>query len=168
MKNVSVSPIILAVVAIVLAGGAFFGGMKYQQSKAQVFFQRDGGNRIMMGGPNGGNMPFGQRGQGGPGGQGGRIGQGFRPVTGQILSADDKSITVKLMDGSSKIVLFSDTTTINKAAEATKTDLKTGETVAVFGAQNPDGSVTAQNIQLNPIFRTGMNATPSASPAVQK
>lgn len=58
-----------------------------------------------------------------------------------------------MQDGSSKIVLFSDKTEINKAAEATKEDLKVGEKVAVFGTENSDGSVTAQNIQLNPQLR---------------
>lgn len=46
-----------------------------------------------------------------------------------------------------------DTLTINKATTATKSDLKTGEKVAVFGTPNSDGSVTAQSIQLNPMFR---------------
>lgn len=71
------------------------------------------------------------------------------------LASDDKSITVKLQDGSSKIILITDKTVINKAAEATKDDLKGGEKVAVFGEINSDGSVTAQNIQLNPILRAG-------------
>lgn len=72
------------------------------------------------------------------------------PTAGEIIGADEKSITVKLQDGSSKIVLLSEKTQINKAEKATKEDLKKGEKVAVFGTENPDGSVTAQNIQLNP------------------
>jgi len=133
MKN---SIIIAILVAIVVGGGAFFGGMKYQQSK-QLSFMKQGGTGM----------------QGIRTGANNRMGTGFRPVNGEILSTDDKSITVKLQDGSSKIVLFSDKTEINKAAEATKEDLKTGEKVAVFGQENSDGSVTAQNIQLNPILR---------------
>lgn len=66
---------------------------------------------------------------------------------------DDKSITVKLQDGSSKIVLLSNTTAYNKSATGAKSDLKTGEKVAVFGTENSDGSVTARDVQLNP--RTG-------------
>ena len=130
--------ILVTLILVVLVGaGAFYGGMKYQQSKRQSF------NRQF------GNMP-------GQAGQAGRTGgnrAGFRPVNGEIIGSDDKSITVKLQDGSSKIVLFSDKTTINKAADATKDDLKTGEKVAVFGTENSDGSVTAQSIQLNPIQR---------------
>lgn len=69
-----------------------------------------------------------------------------------------------LKRGSSKIVVLSDKTLINKAEQATKSDLKTGEKVAVFGSSNSNGSVTAQSIQLNPMFRLGrqdMQATPS-------
>ncbi len=119
--------IITIVLLLVVGGGAFFGGMKYQQGKR----------------PNFGAANRGQF-------QGAR--SGFRPVSGEIVSTDSNSITVKLQDNSSKIVLFNDKTQINKASQATKDDLKTGDKVAVFGQANPDGSVTAQNIQLNPIM----------------
>ncbi len=132
MKNSTV--IIAILVAIIVGGGAFLGGMKYQQSRQRSNF------RQFMGQP-------GQR----LGNGGGRL--GFRPVNGEIISSDDKSITVKLQDGSSKIVLISDQTLINKAAEANKKDLKAGEKVTVFGQENSDGSITAQNIQINPISR---------------
>jgi len=130
--------IAVAVVVILVAVGAFFGGIKYQQSKSPRF----------------GNF------QGARSGQQAQGNQGARPVNGEIISQDEKSITVKLQDGSSKIVLVGDGTTINKSAEGPKSDLTVGEKVAVFGTQNTDGSVTAQNIQLNPQFR-GM---PSGSP----
>ncbi len=124
---------ILVMVAMVILGGAggFFAGMKYQESKSPAGrFGTFQGNR---------NGQFGQRG-------------GFRPVNGEIISSDDKSITVKLTDGSSKIILLTDNTSINKSTTATKGDLKTGEHVAVFGTENSDGSVTAGNIQLNPVL----------------
>lgn len=136
MKN----NIVITVVIVILVGaGAFFGGMKYQESKAT------GSNtaRQFQGGM--GGRQNGQNGQG-------RFTGNSRPVAGEILSFDDKSITVKLQDGSSKIVLLSNKTSINKASEGTKDDLKTGQRVAVFGSENTDGSVTASNIQLNPVF----------------
>lgn len=123
--------LIIIILVVIVGAGGFYAGMKYQQSKNPRF-----GN---FQGARGGN--FGQR------------AQGFRPVNGEIISADDKSITVKLQDGSSKIVLLSDTATISKSADATKADLKVGEKIAAFGTENSDGSVTAQNIQLNPILR---------------
>ena len=144
MKNPYVMSLI---VAIVVGGLAFFGGIKYQQSRPTF-----GGRQIA--GANGGNRGFaGQRGVNG----------GLRPVMGEILSQDDRSITVKMQDGSSKIVILSTTTKISKTADTTKDDLKTGQQVAVFGIENSDGSVTAQNVQLNPQFR-GQIASPSGSP----
>lgn len=114
-----------------LAAG-FFIGMKYQQG--QTGTGRGGGQFAQR---------FGQ-------GQ-----QGLRPVAGQILSVDDTGITVKARDGSSKIVIISSSTSIDKPTQASKSDLKQGDMVAVFGTQNADGSVTAQNVQINPAFRMG-------------
>jgi len=134
MKN---NLIVTILIAVIVGAGGFFSGMKYQEGKQPAFLRqfRTGQGQF----------------------QGDR--QGFRPVSGEIISADDKSITVKLQDRSSKIVLLSGTTTINKAEQATKNDLKTGEKVAVFGQENSDGSVTAQSIQLNPVegFGRGLN-----------
>lgn len=121
----------MAVLLIAFAGGGFYAGMKYQQSQRGQFFRQLNGSQGSQNNQARGRM-------------------GFRPVIGEVISKDDKSITVKLQDGGSKIVLFSDSTSVNKASEGSKDDLKAGEQVAVFGTDNSDGSVTAQNIQLNP------------------
>lgn len=126
----------MIVILVIVAGGAFFAGMKYQQSKSPSFNFAQGGQ---------GTMIFRQRGQGGQGGQ------NFRPVRGDILSVDSNGLTVKLQDGSSKIVILSGNTTFIKEASATKDDLKAGDTVAVIGTANSDGSVTAQTVQINPV-----------------
>jgi len=121
------SKILMVIVIIVVAGGAFFGGMKYQQSKVGSF----------AGGQSG---AFRQR-----------MGQGQsaapRPVRGDILSIDSNTMTVKLQDGSSKIIILAGSTTYMKEASSTKDDLKTGSTVMVSGTSNSDGSVTAQSVQ---------------------
>jgi hypothetical protein len=127
------------IIAVLFGGGGFFAGAKYQQTKRGSFFGPAGmgntnGNRISEGQ----NMPAGFRGG---------------ATSGEIISSDEKSITVKLTDGSSKIIFWDDKTQINKASEGTKDDLKVGEKLTVFGTDNSDGSVTAQNIQLNPILR---------------
>lgn len=136
MKN----NLVVTILIVVLVGaGAFFAGMKYQEGKV-------GGmnNTRQLQGMGNGSRGAGQNGQG-------RLGAG-RPVNGEILEADDKSITVKLADGSSKIILLGDKTVVNKTSEASKTDLKTGIKVAAFGTENSDGSITANNIQINPVF----------------
>jgi hypothetical protein len=131
MKNTI--PIIIIVLVLVCLAGGFFGGMKYQQSKSPAFGRQFAGA--------------------GAGETGGNRANGSRPVLGQIISSDNNSITVKMQDGSTKIVIVSDSTSINKAATGTKADLAVGQTVSAFGTTNADGSVTAQSIQLNPQMR---------------
>lgn len=133
MKN---SMIITIIVVLMVGGAAFFGGMKYQETKASSNFRGQfQGNR-----------------QGSGNGQG-RLGNMAGAVVGEIISQDDKSITVKLDDGSSKIVLLSNNVTVSKTDTGSKSDLKIGGKVGVFGTTNSDGTVTAQNIQLNPTAR---------------
>lgn len=136
----------LIAIALVLSGiaggGGFFAGMKYQQNIRSSFFTQMGNGQFrantMM--RNGG----GTRGS-------------FRPVAGEIIKHDDTSVTVKLADGSSKIVLITEKTDIRKTDTGLKTDLTTGTQIAVFGSENTDGSVTAQNVQINPV-RMGINS----------
>lgn len=117
--------IIIGVGAILVGGGLFYGGMKYDQNKNIVVTQG--------------------RGFGGGGQRGGMRGGA---TAGEILSKDDKSITVKLRDGGSKIVITSDATQIQKSTKGSSSDLVVGEQVVVMGAQNTDGSVSAQSIQI--------------------
>src|SRR4030042_3113249 len=100
------------VVAIICSTGGFFAGTKFQQGRKADFMTQ--GVKGIANGQRTGN------GQNVPGGfRGGNI-------SGEIISTDEKSITVKLADGSSKIILLDDKTQINKALDATKDDLKIG------------------------------------------
>ena len=139
MKN---NTILIGIVVLAIGLGAgFFGGMQYQSGKQPAGNQQFGG--MMRNGA----------------GQGGTRRTGGQNV-GEIISADASSITIKLQDGSTKIVLLAGTTSINQATQAAVGDLKTGQRVAVFGTANSDGSITAQNISINPIMRN-----PSGAPA---
>lgn len=123
--------IIWGVITLALVGLAFYGGVKYQAR--QTAGQRTAGNfQAANGQPRN------------------RMGQNGGATRGEVISADANSLTVKMRDGSSKIVLYSANTVFNKAALATKGDVSTGMQVAVFGQANSDGSITAQDIQLNP------------------
>lgn len=128
MKNNQM--LITIIVAVVVAAVSFFGGMKYQQSQGR-------------------NSLLGGQFQRGLNGQFGRNGSG-RATLGDIVSLDSNNITVKMQNGTSKIANLSGTTIYSKTDIALKSDLKTGEKVAVFGTENSDGSITAQNVQLNP------------------
>lgn len=138
MKN---QIIIVAIGALIMGGGVgFWGGMKYQENKQPAFSRQFTGGQNWQQHKNVNNgTTTGNRGS-------------FRPVAGEIISVDGDSITVKMNDGSSKIVLLTDKTEVNKAETVSKDELKTGETVSVFGSENSDGSVSANNIQLNPDF----------------
>lgn len=131
--------LITAVVSVVVAVAAFFGGMKYQQSRVSAFgFGSQRG--VSANGMRGAQGMMANR-------------QGFQPVAGEITANDGKTLTVKMSDGSSKLVILSETTTVSKTSDGSKEDLTVGAKVAIFGTANTDGSVTAQNVQLNPAAR---------------
>lgn len=138
--------VISVVVTLIIAGGlGFYGGMKYQENKfANSFSEMRGTGQFpgrLSGQDTNTNLPSRE---------------GLEPVNGEIISSDENSITVKLNDGSTKIVFLADSTTINKAEIGSMDDLAEGETVMVMGTTNSDGSVNAQSIQLNLQDRGGM------------
>lgn len=123
-------------ILVVSSGVAFFAGMQYQKGRRTIIgdFQNMRGQfgqglRAQISG-----IPL--QGQG-------------RPVSGEIIGKDDKSITVKLSDGSSRIVFVSDSTKINKQTSGSKDDLVNGTQVFVTGTENSDGSITANSIQIS-------------------
>jgi hypothetical protein len=127
---------ILGGVSIILIGAAFYGGMMYGKSTAAATatvnrrnFQGMGGNFQVIGG----------RGAAGGGN-----------VSGDILSVSDKIITVKMRDGSSKIVVYSTSTAVREITQVdvARDQLQVGKAITVLGTTNSDGSLTAQSIQL--------------------
>ncbi len=108
----------------------FYAGMSYEKSRVTSAPNQPGSGRQMRAG-------------------GGRGGFG-RLVTGDVIAQDANSITVKLTDGGSKIVFFSASTTVAKSTLGSMSDVAIGTLVMVNGQTNPDGSVTAQNIQIRP------------------
>jgi hypothetical protein len=148
MKSAKVIlPIILVLVGL---GAGFFGGIQYrnyQINKARAAGGAAGTFQRFTGTRTGGT------------GTGAGVRGGAGAVTGSVLSMDTASLTVKLADGSTKIVLFGGSTTYSNTVTAQATDLKVGSPVAVFGTPNSDGSVTATNIQINP-----MSFRPQGSP----
>ncbi len=135
------------ITAVVVGGGAFYGGMRYQQTKGPGSGM--GGNFQNLT-PDQRSQRFAQFGGGRGGGAGGAA-AGNNFASGQIISMDDKSITVKSTNGSTKTVYYSGTTSIMKSDSGTASDLGTGKTVTVTGQSNSDGSVTAQSIQIRPV-----------------
>lgn len=125
-----------ALIALIVGGaGGYFAGV-HQGNASRQFGMRVPGSG-QFGGP------------GGAGATGRRSGMGGF-TAGEILSMDNQSVTVKAMDGSSKIVFFSTSTQVMKSASGSTADLQIGTNVMVTGATNPDGSVTATSIQVRP------------------
>lgn len=136
-------------VAVVVGGGAFYGGMKYAQSKISSGGRGNFANlsseerqqRLQQFGANGGGVRSRQS------------GGGF--TAGEIISKDDKSVTIKLRDGGSKIIFFSGATEITKSVGGVSGDLTIGKNITVSGTANSDGSVTAGMIQLRSASQNG-------------
>src|SRR3989338_11495110 len=95
-------PAHVVIIAILTAAISFFAGMKYSESQQSQLSST-------MTGQFQGRIGNGQT-QGRNEGASGKTRQGFRPVLGEIIKQDDKSITVKLPDNSSKIVILSEIT----------------------------------------------------------
>jgi hypothetical protein len=146
----------VAVGAVVLVGAVFYGGMKYGQSSSNAKLGGFGGAfdqssierqvRSRM-----------------------RTGGGF--VNGEVLSKDDKSITIKLNDGGSRIIFLSSTTNVMKDTEGALSDVIVGSNLMITGNVNSDGSMNAQSIQIRPknaSIPKGQIPTPPAPPTQTK
>ncbi|MCX7881554.1 MAG: hypothetical protein N2482_03560 [Patescibacteria group bacterium] len=126
MKYKTIFLNIFLVVVSLMVG--FFIGLNYQRARRGFGF--DQGPQF--------NFQRGQR----------MFNQGTRPVSGEIIKKSEDSLTVKLRDGSTKIILLTESTNISKSTRGRIDDLKEKETVFVVGQQNSDGSITAENIQI--------------------
>ncbi len=122
----------IGVATVIILAISFYAGIQYNKSNTPVATQNtrfaQGGNgsqRVARGGANGG---------------------GF--VSGTILSQDATGITIKLRNSGSQIVLVASSTQISKSVAGSAEDLKTGEDVMISGSSNPDGSLTAESIQI--------------------
>lgn len=135
----------IAVTGIVAAGAGFWGGTAYQKSRISRIKGMTNGLPFMQGEQ--GNRTFGQFRMVGTAGRGA---QNAGVVMGEIISKDEKSLTVKLPDGGSKIVFFSSSTEVGKTATTTPEFLSTGQSIVASGSANSDGSINAQNIQVRP------------------
>lgn len=134
------------VAAVVLVGTGFGGGFAFAKSQTPAV------PSFAMGA----TMPGGQFAR--TGGAGNRMTGGF--ISGEILSRDTNTITVKTQDGSTKIVLVGSSAQILKSETTTTDDLVVGESVTVTGSANSDGSLTAQSIQLRPAGMMFGSTTP--------
>lgn len=126
--------IIFIIALVVVAAGSFFLGTTYAKNNVKNNFSRS-----MQGGMLNEGYGFNRTSSNS---------KGSSMIDGEVLSKDDTSITVKSKDGGSKIILFSDSTTVLKSTEGAISDLNDGDEVIISGKTNDDGSVTAESIQI--------------------
>jgi hypothetical protein len=136
--------VVVVVVVIAVGVGGFFGG------------KAAGGGTVT---PEQAIAALRSGGGGFPGAAGGNGAGGF--VTGSIVAQDSGSITVKLADGSTKIVLVPGSATIGVSQPGTASDLAVGKDVTVIGATNSDGTVTATQIQMGTLSGLGGGLPPA-------
>ena len=141
----------IIVLVIILVGGiSFYVGTK-------VGGRNSGANRVGQfgigangaggfGGQNQGGINGGTR-MGRNGAQGGMMGG---VVSGEVLSKDATSITVKLRDGGSKIILIATSTAVQRTTAGTISDIVIGSQITATGPINADGSINANSIQQRP------------------
>lgn len=124
------------VAAVVLvAGGAFWGGMAYQAHKSPPIAM----GSIVLPPPRvsaGANAP--------------KTGAAI----GQVVSTSASGFTVKMPSGAMQSVVYTSSTTasmsVTKTTALSPKDIAVGENVFAPGVLNPDGSITAQQIQVTP------------------
>lgn len=139
--------ITLIALGVVLAGGSFFGGMKYGESSAaqgrQTRLQGQGGqaNFVQFAGGMGAGIRVG-----------GASGSGF--ASGEAIAKDATGITLKMRDGGSKIIITSGSTQVMKTTSGTLADIGIGEEITAIGTTNADGSMTALSLQIRPAVQT--------------
>lgn len=123
--------------ALVFGGGGYYIGTKKSTSPESITGARGAGMWN-------GNRESGQAG----GIRGTRTGGGI--LGGEIINIDAQNLTVRPQSGGSKIVFYSSTTPITMMARGSVADLSAGKSIMVTGKTNPDGSITAESIQLRP------------------
>ena len=134
MKNNLIIAVVITV--LVSGGGGFCAGIKYQKDKAPIIPENIEQMRGQIGQRNSST-------------------RGLNTVMGKIIGTDESSITVQLADDSSKIIIVTEGTMINRSEAGTADDLREGSEVVVNGQPNSDGSISAQNIQIGTGFMKG-------------
>ena len=138
--------IVLVIISLVIVGGgAFYGGIKYQErnfSPEEIIERmQETGMGANMGNIAGDHVRNYSRGD---------SMSGVAMIVGEIISQDEDSFTIKLNDDSTRIIFINESTQITKSVNGVSADLEQGKQVFLNGSENPDGSYTAQIIQLRP------------------
>jgi Domain of unknown function (DUF5666) len=143
------------VLAIVVAGASFYGGMAYQRNQEAQIRANFSASRGF------GNNGQGQNGNGTGGGQRqGFFGFGGGTV-GQVKSFDGNVLTLSTPQNVTTVNVTS-TTRVEKFGPGSTSDIQTGERVTVSGQRDSNGNITAEQIMILPT--NPANPNPTATP----
>ncbi|MHB9019778.1 MAG: hypothetical protein ACYC3G_02835 [Minisyncoccota bacterium] len=135
--------IIMAVGSLVVMSLVFYGGMRFDvRNKSFVNTRGSFSGQFDIQGS--GMQKFSGQNEG----VFNRIGGINNGTSGEVIAKDDKSITVKLKDGGSKIIFYSDKTLVLKMATTSINNISIGGQVVISGSSGQDGSISAESIQL--------------------
>lgn len=140
--------IIFIIIGVLLLGLSFYSGMLYQSQSAPAASQNNTSSTRGFG-PGGG-----LRGQ-----------NGMNVVSGQVVSKDNQSIVVKVKNGSSLVVLYSNSTPVEKSVSGSIADVVPGEQIFATGQANSDGSFNANSIQIRPQLPNNQSGNSSTEPS---
>lgn len=157
--NKNQSTIMRVVAGLLLMGASFFAGVQYQSS-IQSNGSRSTNQTGMRQQGTGQQRNFAQGGaQNGP--------QVGGMVTGEVIALESQSMTIKMTDGGSKIVIVAGSTSYQKNLAGSLTDVVVGGKVTIIGTANSDGSVTAKTVMLGDTLmpRMGQQPTDASEPA---
>jgi hypothetical protein len=145
------------ILALLIAGGSFAGGMAYQRTQTDQIRQQFLQSRGFQGGGTGG-FPGAGGNDNNNGGQRRSFAGGFIP--GQVKSLDGSVLTLSTAQ-SVITVNLSDTTKIEKATTGSTTDLQPGLQVLVSGQRDSNGNIAAsQVVILGTASQPSANTTP--------
>jgi hypothetical protein len=146
------------IIAILVAGAAFWGGMTYAQSqRTSTAASRFGAAGTAFAGRGGAGFAAGGAGGG---------------TVGTVIQVGNGTFTVQLPSSTSttattgtKLVLFDDATQVQELETVPTSNIQVGQTVTVTGSANSDGSITATSVMVRPSTTrsgsTGSTATPT-------
>ncbi len=134
-------PIIGGLLLVIVGFGAGIAFANATSSPAQAAGDRNGfaGNF----GPNASGRPRGGFGGG---------------AAGTVASVSSSQLTITTATGGSRLVLLTPSTTVSQVSATTGSisSLAAGQTVAVIGSANPDGSVTATRVIVGDLGSLGL------------
>lgn len=145
---------IALLIGVFTVAGAFYGGIQYAQNQSAFAHSFDLSQTNTNSQNKGGMMQDDMMGNGMMKNMRGGMMQNMQSnpdmvlAAGEIAQIDDGSLTLKNEKGEMRKVMIDSSTQLKKSEEASMDDLEEGKRASVIGRVNPDGSITAQVVQV--------------------